>query len=91
MLEGGVAVLQLTRSTPGGCSSHGGGLGGRVVFFWWGGMRRIFEVSEPKWETGDDQAKLERRIQRVATSSPLDISMVVTPGACTIRCYSFMD
>jgi len=31
MLEGGVAVLQLTRTTPRGCSSHSGGLGGRAV------------------------------------------------------------
>ena len=45
-------------------------------------LRRNFELSEPAWETGDDRAKLEG-IQCVATSSPLEISLVVTPGAFT--------
>ena len=51
---------------------------------------RIFEVvSEPAWETGDDdRAKLEGS-QCVAFSSPLYISMVVTPGACTSQPLQF--
>ena len=40
-------------------------------------LRRIFDPSEPAWETSDDdRAKLEGS-QRVATSSPFDISGVV--------------
>jgi len=42
---------------------------------------RIFDPSEPVWETGDDRAKLEGN-QCVTTSSPLDSSWVVAPGAC---------
>jgi len=55
MLEGGVTVLQLTRSTPGGGVRGGGGGSAGAM------LRRIFEVSEPKWETGDDRAKLRGR------------------------------
>ena len=44
-------------------------------------LRRIFVVSEPLSETGDDRAELEGR-QSVATSSPLDILLVGAPGAC---------
>ena len=41
-------------------------------------LRRIFEPSEPAWETGDDRAKAELEgSQCVATSSPLEISWVV--------------
>ena len=39
-------------------------------------LRRIFDPSEPAWETGDDRAELEGS-QGVATSSPFDISRVV--------------
>jgi len=43
----------------------------------------MFDPSEPAWETGDDRAKLGGS-QCVATSSPLDILLVVAPapGAC---------
>ena len=41
----------------------------------------IFELSEPEWETGDDRVMLEGS-QCVVISSPLDISVVVAPGAC---------
>ena len=51
-------------------------------------LRRIFEVSEPAWETGDDRAKLEGS-QCVATSSPIDILLVVAPGACTSQPSQF--
>jgi len=51
-------------------------------------LRRIFDPSEPAWETGDDQAKLEGS-QRVATSSPLDILLVGAPGACAIQPSQF--
>ena len=51
-------------------------------------LRRIFEVSEPAWETGDDRAKLEGS-QCVATSSPLDILFVGAPGACTSQLLQF--
>ena len=75
MLEGGCNVTRLTRSTPGGFritrgGRGGGGCSGEAM------LRRIFELSEPAWETGDDRAKLGRS-QCVAISSPLDISLVV--------------
>jgi len=44
-------------------------------------LRRMFDPSEPNWDTGDDRAKLEGS-QCVEISSPLHISMVVAPGAC---------
>ena len=44
-------------------------------------LRRMFDPSEPNWDTGDDRAKLEGS-QCVAISSPLDILLVGAPGAC---------
>ena len=51
-------------------------------------LRRIFEHSEPAWETGDDRAKVEGG-QCVATSSPLDILLVGAPGARTSQPSQF--
>jgi len=51
MLEGGCNVPHTTRSTPGGLGEQACS-GGAV-------LRRIFEVSEPAWETGEDRANLE--------------------------------
>ena len=51
-------------------------------------LRRIFELSEPAWETGDDRAKLGRS-QCVAISSPLDILLVGAPGACKSQPLQF--
>ena len=85
MLEGVVDVPHPARSTPGGVQITRGDRGVGVQL---GMLQRIFDHSEPAWETGDDRAKLEGS-QRVATSSPLDISLVVTPGACTSQPLQF--
>jgi len=78
MLEGVVDVPHPARSTPGGVQITRGDRGVGVQL---GMLQRIFDHSEPAWETGDDRAKLEGS-QCVEISSPLDILLVGAPGAC---------
>ena len=56
MLEGVVDVPHPARSTPGGVQITRGDRGVGVQL---GMLQRIFDHSEPAWETGDDRAKLE--------------------------------
>ena len=49
---------------------------------------RMFDPSEPALETGDDRAKVEGS-QCVTISSPLDILLVVAPGASTNQPLQF--
>jgi len=58
LLEGGCNVPRPTRSTPGGSPRPAGGSGSRFAL---GGamLWRMFDLSEPAWETGDDRAKVE--------------------------------
>ena len=49
---------------------------------------RMFDPSEPALETGDDRAKVEGS-QCVTISSPLDILLVVAPGASTNQPFQF--
>ena len=74
MWEGGVSSRTRLAAGKGVFVSRGGSGGGGCS----GGamLRRIFDPSEPAWETGDDRAELEGS-QGVATSSPFDISRVV--------------
>jgi len=53
----GVGVSGSVGCGWGGVGWGGGGGGGSAGAM----LRRIFEVSEPKWETGDDRAKLRGR------------------------------
>ena len=70
--EGGILARTRIAAPQGGVrvarGVGGGGCSGEAM------LRRIFEVFEFMWETSDDdRAKLEGS-QRVATSSPFDIS-----------------
>jgi len=77
MLEGGVNVLRLTIETPGGVHiTRGGGCTGGAM------LRRIFELSEPAWETGDDRANLEGS-QGCSNLVPA----LYLVGGCTRRMY----
>ena len=69
-LEGGGTVPHPTRSIPGGVRITRGVRGAGVQLG--GDAGRMFDPSEPAWETGDYRAKLGGS-QCVATSSPLDI------------------
>ena len=78
MLEGGVTVLQLTRSIPGGVRITRGarGVGGQAGGQCCGGFLSFLSplgkpvMIEPIW----------KEARGVATSSPLDILLVSAPG-----------